>query len=475
MALHPYRDNELNYFKFLSLVLNEFPRALRHAFKTMWDNTFGHRRDFHLWDDSADVRNLFLSTEGGATKVPTNQSFKEWDCTALFHATIFAKSFAIHHRTLHELYVQPLAVPEGSFHVSLVSRVGNNAEIFALAIDQLRRLKHSLFHSTSAEMDRATFDLYIQYTKDAFTALAVSTARIDAIGNLTQSDFPTSRVRDLEERMRRENQSYTKWVEGISVTIQEIRTLVTFITMSTFVIILILIIVTVFMESQLANKEDVAFLKDLKINYWKKTEKDQNVVDSNTYTCIKEDQSLLLDKYQLLHYRSALESHLRALTVTRKLYGEDHARTADSYHQLGITQRDLRDLPSAIDSHQRALNITRKLFGEEHPRTADNYHQLAITQRDFGDYHSALDLHQRDLHATRKLYGEDNGRTAYSYHQLGITQRELHDLPSALDSHQRALHITRKLFGEEHPRTVENYHQLGITQREDTRAGTVRH
>ena len=51
MALQPFRDEELNYFKFLSLVLNEFPKALRHAFKVMWDETIGHRPGFQLWDD----------------------------------------------------------------------------------------------------------------------------------------------------------------------------------------------------------------------------------------------------------------------------------------------------------------------------------------------------------------------------------------------------------------------------------------
>ena len=187
MALRPYREEELNYFKFASLVLNEFPKALRQTFKTMWDNTFGHRPGFQLWDDSLAVRNLFVSTEGGTTRVPTNLSYNEWDCTALFQATVFAQSFALpdgsgRRKTLSDLYVKPRGVPFGSFHASVVSPVGNNAETFALAVDQLRLLRNALCHSPSSEMDKITFDQRVQQAKDTFIALGVTTAVVRYLG-----------------------------------------------------------------------------------------------------------------------------------------------------------------------------------------------------------------------------------------------------------------------------------------------------
>ena len=152
MTLQPFRDEQLNFFKFLSLVLNEFPKALRQTFKTMWDNAYGSRPGFQLWDDSSAVRNLFATTEGGKTKVPIHRSFNEWDCTTLFQATIFARSFAFSastgsYSTLSDLYVKPRALPHGSFHACVLSPCGNNSETFALAIDQLRLLRNSLCHS----------------------------------------------------------------------------------------------------------------------------------------------------------------------------------------------------------------------------------------------------------------------------------------------------------------------------------------
>ena len=214
MALQPFSDEQLNFFKFATLVLNEFPKALRQTFKTMWDNTYGHRPGFQLWDDSTAVRKMFDSEEaksGKKTKVPVLQSYNEWDCTNLFQATIFARSFASpastgSFTTLSDLYVKPCAVPYGSFHACVVSPGGNMAETFALAIDQLRLLRNSLCHSTSSEMDKATFDQRVNYAKDAFQALGVPTAPIDALSSLTESDFPTNKIRQLQKSIKEETQ-----------------------------------------------------------------------------------------------------------------------------------------------------------------------------------------------------------------------------------------------------------------------------
>ena len=220
MALQPFTSEQLNYFKFVSIVLNEFAIALRQTYKSMWDNIFGHRPGYQLWDNSTVVRKLFLAKEGGKTKVPTHISYEEWDCTALFQATIYARSFAVsdskgHYKTLGELYVKHHKVPPGKFHPSVVSPSGNTTETFALAIDQLRLLRNSFCHLDRSEIDKPTFDQYVQLAKEAFTALGIKTDPIDAIGGLTESDFPTKEVRKLEESLRQETRSYIECLEEV--------------------------------------------------------------------------------------------------------------------------------------------------------------------------------------------------------------------------------------------------------------------
>ena len=252
MALQPFQDEQLNYFKFASIVLNEFPKGLRQTFRSMWDNTFGHRPGFQPWDDSIAVRNMFVSSEGGTTKIPTNLSYEEWDCTTLFQATIYAQSFALpdskgHHRTLSDLYVKPRKLPYGRFHVSVVSLAGNQAETFALAIDQLRLLRNSLCLSNSSKIVKATFDQYVQHAKNAFKALRVKTDPIDVIDEMTDSDFPTKAVRKLKQGMKEETRAFIKFLEGMKSDIDKSTELLTA------------------MKADNANKEDVARLEQ-KIN-----------------------------------------------------------------------------------------------------------------------------------------------------------------------------------------------------------------
>ena len=211
MTLQPFKNEQLNYFKFAFVVLREFPKVLRQAFKTRWD-TLKHLHGFQPWDDSVTVRNLFLATEGGSTKVSTHLSYDDWDCTALFQATIFANSFSMPDgkgidRILSDLFVKPLRLPPKDLHTSVISSTGNDNESFTLAIDQLRRLRNEVCHPPSPEIPKATFDKYIQLTKDAFQVLGVSSSSVDTIGSLTDADFPIERVRKLEDEIKKELQA----------------------------------------------------------------------------------------------------------------------------------------------------------------------------------------------------------------------------------------------------------------------------
>ncbi|XP_068716059.1 uncharacterized protein [Montipora foliosa] len=204
MVRLPYRDEQLNFFKFTSIVKDDFPEGLRQIFVSLWNNNFGSTEP---WDDTVAVRKSFLAKEGGKTKVPTNESYENWDCTALVQAIIHAKCFSVvdskgHRKTLSDMYLKPRSLPSGHFHSSVESSTGDKAETYALAIDQLRLLRNFICHSAASEMDKKTFDKYMQYAKEAFTALGLKTDRIDDIGNLNESQFPTKEVAKLKQGNR---------------------------------------------------------------------------------------------------------------------------------------------------------------------------------------------------------------------------------------------------------------------------------
>ena len=103
-----------------------------------------------------------------------------------------------------DLCVKPHKLPHGTFHANVSSPSGNNAETFAMVIDQLRLLRNAFCHSSSSKIAKPTFDQYIKLTKDAFKALGVTSGSVDTVGSLTEQDFPIEKVRKLEEDIRNE-------------------------------------------------------------------------------------------------------------------------------------------------------------------------------------------------------------------------------------------------------------------------------
>ena len=243
MAFSP---EQLNFFKFSFVVLDEFPIALHQVFIYMWDTLVATTPGVPKWNDSVTVLNIFLAKEGGAKKVAMlNKSSKEWDCTALFKATLFSQTFAMPdgtgvRRTLHELYVRPRALRPGTFHSSVTSPTGNSAETHALALDQLRLLRNTFCHQvTTRKIEKATFDSYIELAKDAFTALGQDKSKLDEIGNLGEEEFPTSRLQKLEDELKKEKDAAIKFkqiddhlhkiqsqVKDLNIDVTDVKTLV---------------------------------------------------------------------------------------------------------------------------------------------------------------------------------------------------------------------------------------------------------
>ena len=191
-----------NFFKFSTVVFDEIPVALRQVFVYLWDNLVAIKPGFQKWDDSPMVRNMFLRLEGGRTgSIPTSKSYHQWESVGLFEATLYSKSFSLPDgrgqlATLNKRYIKPLKLPFGAFHQSVLSPSGNQFETFALALDQLRLLRITLVHANSTnEISKAVYGNYIRLTKDAFTALGITSAKVDELEREIQAEEVGSNVK----------------------------------------------------------------------------------------------------------------------------------------------------------------------------------------------------------------------------------------------------------------------------------------
>ena len=216
--MKPFSKEQLNFFRFSTLVLDEFPKVLREIFIRMWDSKIAIKHGFIFWDDSTTVRNMLFTFEGAKTDIPTGKSIQEWDCTALFKATIFAKTFStpgVKNSTLNDLYLKTTKPAPGSFHLSVQSPTGNEDETYALVIDQLRLLRNTLCHSADAEIAKPAFDHYVRLVQNALTAVKLDTSFVDDIGQMSEDDFPTEKVQNLQDCRLKELQSISKLYESM--------------------------------------------------------------------------------------------------------------------------------------------------------------------------------------------------------------------------------------------------------------------
>lgn len=170
----PFSNDRLNFFKFCIVVLDKFPLALQQVFVLLWNNSEG--RSLPKWDDTDEVRNIFLKEEDWETNVPTRYSIKEWNSAVLFEATLYAKMFGKidgngRRRTLKQLYVKR-EPSRGAFHPRIGKGFRSQSETFALALDQLRLLRNALCYLTKEqEVDNERLDMYLGRAKEAFAAL----------------------------------------------------------------------------------------------------------------------------------------------------------------------------------------------------------------------------------------------------------------------------------------------------------------
>jgi hypothetical protein len=200
-----YSPSQLNFFKLTSIVLDKFPEALRHVFKKMWD-----KQSLVAWDDSVPMRDQLSVQEGYTPRIPTEKSYEEWDCSALFQATIYASTFEdpVTGQTLYDKHAKSSKPAKDILRKTVTSPTDDQDETFTLAIDQLRLIRNKFLHSCKTNVvDKAEFKNYITYAMAAFTALHYDTTKLDDISQLSESDLPIdirADIPELEKRFEKE-------------------------------------------------------------------------------------------------------------------------------------------------------------------------------------------------------------------------------------------------------------------------------
>ncbi len=118
-------------------------------------------------------------------------------------------------------------------------------------------------------------------------------------------------------------------------------------------------------------------------------------------------------------YPKALEHHEQALSLYRKLYGDDHYFTSASYCNIGIAYDNLKQYEKALEFQNKALMIRKKQLPSDHPWIAECHTNLGLIYQNTGRQDTAIFYFQKALQSHRNIYSDKNHILAGSLNRIG--------------------------------------------------------
>lgn len=170
----------------------------------------------------------------------------------------------------------------------------------------------------------------------------------------------------------------------------------------------------------------------------------------------------IADVYENLgSYNDSISYYLRAISIIKCLFGNDHPKTALFYTPISLYYSKICDYNSAIEFQKKALLIQEKNLGKEHPDTLLSYTIIALIYYEKGDYDNALKLNNNILSIQEKVLGIDSIDIAKTYNNIGLCYYKKDDYSKALEYHKKAISIYEKNMVFTHVDIATSYMGMG--------------
>lgn len=174
------------------------------------------------------------------------------------------------------------------------------------------------------------------------------------------------------------------------------------------------------------------------------------------------DYGSFLEKYA--RYARAREKYQTALKIRRRVLGDEHPDTAQSFSDMGRVCEELGDYDKALENFTDALNTNEELFGDNHLSTALSYYDIGrLFEKwgDRGDFATALGYCKTALDVVERILGEDHPFVATVLGETGMIYYRMEDYSRALEYYEKALRIEEHVLGLDHLTTAASYNSIG--------------
>jgi serine/threonine protein kinase/Tfp pilus assembly protein PilF len=186
----------------------------------------------------------------------------------------------------------------------------------------------------------------------------------------------------------------------------------------------------------------------------------QRGVDDSTLGANLSDLAMTLQSRGA--YAEAESLFLQSLAISRRLYGENHAETANDLANVGDVRWHARDIPGADSVYREALAIRRRLLAPDHPQVLASMHGLAGALQVEGKLVEAESLERRAVAGERKVYRGAHPELATALQQLEQILEDRGKYAEAESVLVEALAVRRRFLAPDHPETRALQAGLGV-------------
>ena len=150
------------------------------------------------------------------------------------------------------------------------------------------------------------------------------------------------------------------------------------------------------------------------------------------------------EHWQAVNARSAVEA-IRLVLRQGNESRKDYAGSITLQHQAGALHSKGR-YTEAQPLLDKVLAIDRKVLGEEHPDTAQSYNNVAYNLNAQGKHREAEEGYRKALAIRRKVLGEEHPDTASSYNNVAANLNAQGKHREAEEGYRKALAISLSLI-----------------------------
>ncbi|MEG5198196.1 CHAT domain-containing tetratricopeptide repeat protein [Microcoleus sp. A6-C5] len=161
-------------------------------------------------------------------------------------------------------------------------------------------------------------------------------------------------------------------------------------------------------------------------------------------------------------YSEAIPLAERALTIRRKVLGQEHLDVARSLNNLALLYKSQGRYSEAEPLYRQALEMRKRLLRDNHPDVATSLNNLAGLYQSQGRYSEAEPLYRQALEMRKRLLGDNHPDVADSLNNLAVLYESQGRYSEAEPLHHQALEMRKRLLGDNHPAVAISLNNLAV-------------